>query len=281
MMIHAWAQDYTLFQAENDHFQDYTFEELIQRMGENSVYLPHYRCDGRKEFDLFTPPPRQNIQANSLRLKLPDQDLVLVYRQGRFYSPSGKRVRWIENTFFHDVKLALKKIESFPEGEKLLRMLERSHFPLTIVRGGNAFNPKEENGPSYRGIYMANALSIFSHGRMTSEAVPFHNIGVGGHIGWNPKTTGLPPHVALAHEMMHALDSIRGTLDMRFVMGPNYEMALVSEYRAVYIENKAREAAGFSLRTHYGTETNGPGMLDQNGRPRVLPSPCLKIGVIP
>jgi hypothetical protein len=275
LSLSAQAVDYTLYQAENQHFKDYTYQQLAERMGENSELLAHYRCNGSNEFNLFWEPPRHNPLRDSLRVKLPTQEVVLVYKDGTFYNQKGRHARFSNDEFFIALKSAMKKIEAFPEGRQLLRQLERSHFPLTIVRGANSFNPKEENGQSYRGIYMANALSIFSHGRMTSEVVPFHDIGVGGHIGWNPRTADLPAHVALAHEMMHALDSIRGLLDMRFVIGDSYEQAFISEYRAVYIENLARKSVNFPYRTHYGNDVSGPGVLDENGQPRMMPSPCL------
>lgn len=272
----AQAVDYTLMQAENEHFKDYTYQQLAERLGEKAIYLPHYKCNGKNENNLFWEAPRQNNERDSLQVKIPSQEEKLVYKHGVFYNSKGRKFKKSEDEFFLALKSAMEKIESFKEGRKMLRQLERSHFPLTIVKGSNGFNPKEENGPSYRGIFMANALSIFSHGRMTSENVLFHDIGVGGNIGWNPKTPGIPAHVALVHEMMHALDSVRGLLDMRFVIGENYEQAFISEYRAVYLENMARRDVNFSLRTHYGNDTTGPGVLDENGQPRKMPSPCLK-----
>jgi hypothetical protein len=272
----ALASDYTLYQAENEHFKDYSYQQLVERLGPNSSFLPYYKCDGESEHNLFWEAPRQNNSQDSLRVKLPSQDEKLVYKNGTFYNLQGRKARSINDEFFSALKSALKKIEAFPEGKQLLRQLERSYFPLTIVKGYNSFNPKEENGRPYHGIYMANALSFFSHGRMTSEIVPFHDIGVGGHIAWNPLTSDLPAHVALAHEMMHALDSVRGLLDMRFVVGDRYEFAFISEYRAVYVENLARKNVDFPLRTHYGNDVSGPGMLDENGQPIKMPSPCLK-----
>jgi len=203
-------------------------------------------------------------------------DEKIIYRNGEYFKLNGEVQTDLTNLFVAYVVEALKKIEAMPEGRIILRQLERSHFPLTIAHGGNMFNPKDDAGTSFRGIYRANALSIFNHGRMTSENVPFNNIGAGGTIGWNPKTEDVLPHIALAHEMFHAFDSIRGIIDMRFVQGENYEFAHLSEYRAVYFENIARKAAGVAYRTHYGQDHTGPGVLDENGEPRKMPSPCLK-----
>ncbi len=272
----AVAQDYTLYQAENDHYRDYTREQLMERMGEASALLPHYHCNGRDELDPFWPAVRQNEQEDSLKISLYKSEQKIIYIKGEYFKLNGEVQTDLSDVFVAQVVRALKKIEAMPEGQKLLRQLERSHFPLNIVHGGNGFNPRDDAGTSYRGIYRANALSIFTHGRMTSEAIPFNNIGAGGSIGWNPKTEGLPPHVALAHEMFHAFDSIRGILDMRFVQGPKYEQAFISEYRAVFFENLTRKAAGVPYRTHYGENQTGPGLLDEFNEPRKMPSPCLK-----
>lgn len=270
------AQDYTLYQAENDHYRDYTREQLMERIGPNASILSHYACNGRDELDLYWPAIRQNENENSLKIQLKDSEEKIIYRQGEYFKLDGTPVADLSNSFVAEVVEALKKIEAMPEGKLILRQLERSHFPLTIVHGNNGFNPKEEGGRSYIGIFKAQALSIFNHGRMTSEEVPFDNVGSGGNIGWNPKTKDIPPFVALAHEMYHAFDSIRGLLDMRFVQGPAYEQAFISEYRAVYFENLARKAVGFKLRTHYGQDQTGSGVLDEHGEPRKMPSPCLK-----
>lgn len=274
--LHALAQDYTLYQAENQHFRDYTRKQLIERIGENSLILPLYFCNGRDELNSFWPAIRQNALRNSLEIKPSKSEEKIVYINGEYFNRNGEVQTDLSNVFVAQVVLALKKIEEIPEGQTLLRQLERSHFPITIAQGGNAFNPKDDAGTNYLGIYRANALSIFSHGRMTSEKVPFNNIGAGGTIGWNPKSLDLPPHISLAHEMYHAFDSVRGILDMRFVNGEDYEFALMSEYRAVYFENIVRKASGIAYRTHYGQDQTGPGVLDEFNEPRKMPSPCLK-----
>jgi hypothetical protein len=261
--LSSLAQDYTLHRFENDHFRDYTREQLMERMGENSALLPEYSCNGRDEFDPFWPAVRENTSADSFTISIYKTDELITYKKGQYFKPNGEMQRDLSNVFVAHAVAALEKIEAIPEGAFLLRQLEKSHFPVTLTFGGNSFSPVDDEGRSFYGIYRANALSIFSYGRMTSEKVPFNNIGAGGTIRWNPKTEGLPPHVALAHEMYHAFDSIRGVLDMRFVKGENYEFSMLSEYRAVYFENIARKG------------DSGPGVLDENGEPRKMPSPCL------
>lgn len=272
----AMAQDYTLSQAENEHFRDYTREEFMARIGADSALLPYYACNGVNENDPFWPAIRQNQQGDSLKIQLYKENGILTYKEGRFFNQEGRETRDFSNVFLGYVKEALEKIETIPEGKLVLRQLELSHFPLTISFGGNSFNPHGSDGKPYRGIYEANSLSILSQGRMTSQEIPFQSIGAGGKINWNPQTKDLPAHIALAHEMFHAFDSIRGILDMRFVVGDSYEGTLLSEYRAVYFENIARKASGVEYRTHYGQDQTGPGVLDEHGDPRKMPSPCLK-----
>ncbi len=270
------ASDYTLYQAENDHYRSYTREELMLRLGDASSLLPHYQCNGRDEVELFWPAIRKNLLRTSLQIKLPNLDERFFYREGVFYKLNGEIQQELKHEFLVAVADALSKIEEVSEGRELLRELEQAYFPLTIALGTNMFNPKDGEGRSYRGIYQASSLSIFSQGRMTNEDVPFKDIGAGGTIGWDPKTQVVLPHIALVHEMYHAFDSIRGLLDTRFVQGANYEFVMVSEYRAVYFENLMRKFSGVSYRTHYGQDQSGPGVLDEHGEPRKLPSPCLE-----
>jgi hypothetical protein len=272
----ALAQDYTLYAPENEHYRTYSRDELIQRLGTASSLLVNYQCNFRDEVDPFWPAIRQKTLATSLKIKIPQSDEMYIYREGVFYKLNGEVQNNFRNEFLKAASDSLEKIEAFPKGQFLLRELERSFFPITIAKGGNMFNPKDDEGRNYRGIYRANALAIFAQGRMTSEDVPFNNIGAGGTIAWNPDTTEVSPHIALAHEMYHAFDSIRGLLDMRFVHGPKFEFTSLSEYRAVYFENMMRKFSGIEYRTHYGEDHTGPGVLDEQGEPRKMPTPCLE-----
>jgi hypothetical protein len=268
-------ENFTRMQTENEHYKDYTREEMTSKFGSTKDLLPLYACNGRDELDLFWM-PRKNLKKNSLNIQLYKFDEILNYQNGKYFDQEGLEVLKHTNSFVLELIPVLKKLESIPETQKMLRMLEVAPYPVTIKLGNNSFNPKEVNGKNYHGIYMANAISILDHGRMTSENIPFYDIGVGGLINWNPKTENLPGAVSLAHEMFHALDSVRGTLDMRFVIGEAYEMTLVSEYRAVYMENITRKASGIPYRVYYGELTSGPGVLDENGEPRFISAPCLR-----
>ena len=268
-------EPFSRVQAENEHYKDYSRDEMTLKFRETKVLLPKYICNGVDEFNFYWM-PRSNPFANSLKVQLLNVDEKLTYQGGKYFLANGQEVLEQSNSFVLDLIPVMKKLELIPETNKLLRLLEQAPYNVTIKLGGNSFNPKEENGRSYIGIYMANAMAILDHGRMTSENVPFYDIGIGGNINWNPNTLGIPGAVTLAHEMTHALDSVRGILDMRFVVGESFEMAFVSEYRAVFIENITRKASGIDYRTHYGDDDGGPGVLDENGEPRFISSPCLK-----
>jgi hypothetical protein len=273
--LSAFAQDYTLVQFENSHYRDFTRAEFEDKLGESAKLLPEYSCDGVREQDPLWRSLRHNSKRDSLRI-LDPISLELSFIQGsKIYTLNGDPV--LRHTVFQtQVMNAVSKIRLLPQGELLLSELETSYFPLTIKSGSPMFLPQEVGSTDYRGIYMATAISILQHGRMSDENIPFHDIGVGGLINWNPKIKNLPPHISLGHEMFHALDSIRGILDMRFVQGEKYEFIMMSEHRAVYFENLLRAQEGVALRSHYGNEQTGPGVLDENGEPRLMPSPCLE-----
>jgi hypothetical protein len=274
--LNVLAQDYTLENFENQNYRDFTLEEFKQKLGADAELLSFYKCDGKKEFDLFTPAPRQNPNGDSLKVRLPEDGRVLIYRKGKFTDSEGKVVTKSSDPFFQHTKDALKKIRSFYLGAKLLKALESSYYPLTIEKGLNSFVSQEEDGVAHESINMASLIKNIIQGR-APENLPFKHIGVGGKIRWNPDIGGpLASPVLLIHELFHALDGIRGLLDMRYVVGEKYELTQVSEYRAIFVENYFRQYMGYNLRTHLGNDTTGPGVLDKKGRPINIPSPCIK-----
>ncbi len=281
----AFAQDYIKVQYENSSFRDWSMEEMSDRLGENKALLPHYACNDRDELNPFQEPLRKNAEKNSLRIQAYKSEDYIIYKQGHYFERDGSEVTEFSDVFYKYVVSALAEFEKLEPTKKLLRMLEESYFPLTIRFGNNSFIPTVEGGKSYQGIYMASSISYFSKLRMPDDSLPFFDIGVGGFISWHPKlkvetiesdgvTRELNPVVALAHEMFHSFDSIRGLLDLRFVTGENYENQLASEYRAVYFENMVREELGINFRKYY-SGTEGADLLDDNNRPILIPAPCL------
>ncbi len=285
----AFAEDYKIVRFEASDYLSFTLEELTAKIGDNASLLPLLKCNGRDEFEPFQPAHRINPLRNSLRIKAAKSDELLNYQLGHYFDASGNKVTSFSDPFFQFVSKALARFEKLTSTEKLLRQLEESHFPLTIALGNNSFNPQIEGGRFWSGMKMAQAAAYFSTLRMSDGGYPFNDIGSGGQILWNPKLEvetiesdnvrrKLDKDIALAHEMYHAFDSIRGLLDMGNVSGESYEFQSVVEYRAVYFENLVRGELGIKYRKHYSDPyqpVNPPGMLNEAGEPIFIKSPCL------
>lgn len=293
----ALSQDYTVVRFEADDYRTFSIEELSGHLGSNSDLLPHLKCNGRDEHNPFQKPLRMNPLRNSLKVRVPKTDTTFTYQLGRFFDAENNEVTSFSDPFVQSVARALSRFENIEVTRILLRELEESYFPLTIARGGNSYNPQIPGGRFWSGIKMAQAVPFLITKRMSEPSLthPFSDIGVGGEIRWSPtlkiesiESDGvkreLDKDVALAHEMYHAFDSIRGLLDMGFVSGENYESQPVLEYRAVYFENLVREELGIKFRKHYGDPwvpegqdpSLAPDLLDDSGRPIYIASPCLR-----
>lgn len=285
--VTVMATDYTITRFEASDYRSFTDEEMSELLGENRHLLPFLKCNGRDEYNPFHAPLRMNPLRNSLKIKIPKSETIFTYQWGKIFDEEGTEVTRVTDPFVKKVVKALLRFEDMISGEKLLRMLEGSYFPLVISLGNNSFNPQIEGGRFWSGIKMAQAIAFLSTLRM-SPGGHFSDIGVGGQILWNPDleidsiesdnvSRKLDPDVALAHEMYHAFDSIRGMLDMGIVTGQNYEFESIVEYRAVYFENLIRKELGIKYRKHYGKPVgeNPADLLDQNGEPLYIPSTCL------
>lgn len=292
----AFAQDYKVVRFEASDYRSFTFEELSGHLGSNAELLPKLKCNGRDELDPFHRPERINPLRNSLKVRIPKTDIIFTYQLGRFFDAENNEVTNFSDPFVASVAKAFKRFEEIEPTRMLLRELEESYFLLTVARGGNSFNPQIPGGKFWSGIKRAQAVPFLSTLRMSDPSVthPFNDIGVGGEILWSPtmkiesiESDGvkreLDKDVALAHEMYHAFDSIRGLLDMGVVQGTNYESESVLEYRAVFFENLVRAEFGIKYRKHYGDPwvpeggdpKLAPDLLDDSGLPIFIASPCL------
>jgi len=284
---HVHQDGYKRVQFENHHFRDYSRLELAEKIGEDQILLPSYVCNGRDELDPFHAPLRSNPAGDSLKIKGHKSEEIITYTNGEYFDKNGKKLNNLSHdTFYKYVVKALAKLEKLESTSKLLRLLEHSYFPLQLEFGGNRFIPYANKLP-YKGIYIAGAISFLDTLRFTSEdAAIFNQIGTGGSIAWHPtmeiwtteedgKTRILDPDIALAHEMYHAFDSIRGLLDQRGVQGEGYENTNVAEYRASYFENLVRKELGLKYRKYYSAGEGKGGILDEFGEPRFISSPCL------
>lgn len=289
LMTSVYAEDYKIVRFEASDYRSFTLEELTAKIGENASLLPLLKCNGRDEYEPFQPAHRINPLRNSLKIKAAKSAELLTYQLGHYFNQNGEEITSFSDPFFQLVSTALARFEKLEATEKLLRQLEESHFPLTIALGNNSFNPQIEGGKFWSGMKMAQATAYFSTLRMSDGGYPFYDIGSGGQILWNPKLDietiesdnikrKLDKDVALAHEMYHAYDSIRGLLDMGNVSGDSYEFESVVEYRAVYFENLVRGELGIKYRKHYSDPyqpVNPPDMLDDSGAPIFIKAPCL------
>ena len=285
---HDSKGEFKRVQYEHDKYRDYTREELEVKIGSDKALLPYYACNGRDEFDPFHKPLRTNPEGNSLKIKGYKSDELVTYKQGRYFDVKGKELKDLSHdTFYKYIVKAMSRLEKLDSASKLIRHLEESYFPLTIEFGGNRFMPYAHGKP-YQGIFIAGAISFFDTLRFTSEeSAVFDAIGTGGSIAWHPtmkletteadgKVRVLDPDVALAHEMYHAFDSIRGLLDQRGVIGSKFENTNVTEYRASYFENLVRGELGIRYRKYYSEGIGDADLLDENQEPYFISSPCLK-----
>jgi hypothetical protein len=281
---------YELVAFENDHYRDYTRAELEAAIGGDAALLASAACDGKREHRLLAEASVENAEGDSLRIRDSRNGPIFFYRGGRFFRENGTSASLPDGGFFAAAAATLAKLETLPTASALLRHLEKSRFPLTLEPGARMrFNPSDD-GKTGSGLQMATGLMIFIRGRKTSEPLPFHQLGVGGEIIWDPnsrvtriesdgKRRTVPAHVSLAHEMYHAYDSVRGSLDTRLVWGPGeYESTQVLEYRAVRFENRVRAESGARYAKYYSAN-EGPDLLDAEGEPIAMPAPCLKARV--
>ena len=278
------ASPYQLIQFENSEFRDYTPAELIGLIGSDAQYLPEYGCDGKHEFQLFTPLDDENPNADSLTVRSAS-GRTYVYRDGAMDPQAAAD----SDPFVAQAIRALAILESRPSAARLLSLLERSRYPVEIARGGNRFDPHEVNGRSSFGIQEAQVLVYLNTLRKADSIIPFHQLGVGGTVNWDPTGKYLAresdgelrptlPEIALSHELYHAYDSIRGLLDQRMVDGAAYEFEPVLEYRGVYFENRIRAESNVRYRRNYDSniaDANAPSLLDADGNPVLIPSACL------
>jgi hypothetical protein len=280
------AHDYKVVRFEASDYQTFSTEELLDLVGDSRGLLPNYVCNGRDEMDPFHPPLRMNPLRNSLRIKSSTNE-IFTYILGDYFNEEGHKVTSFSDPFVQSVVAALARFEKVEPTYKMLRFLEESFFPITISVGRNSFNPHLEGEKNFSGIFMAQAVAFFTSLRM-SAGLTFSDIGVGGQVHWNPRLTvttieadgerrKLDNDVALAHEMYHAFDSIRGLLDLGMISGEGYEFLGILEFRAVYFENMVRQELGIQFRKFYGTPATpeAPGVLDAHGQPIYIPATCL------
>lgn len=154
----------------------------------------------------------------------------------KFLDPDGRKVVISGDKEFRKmINEQLKKIRASPAGRSMVRELKRSIHTFTIS--------KSDGGSSASPISMDSATN---------------GVGTGGEVKHNPAATPVaqtyegpkatPAHVVLAHELGHARDYSRGTLDRR--MNPLTNVP-VAESSAMGVENEVRRDLGLPERSRY------------------------------
>ena len=175
-------------------------------------------------------------------------------------------------------------------------MIQQGIYPITLAKtGGPRFEFVGNTGKANSGYEEATIMQSFSSLRKSAETdTNFKQFGAGGFVRFDPNiknisniesdnvTRSSPVLAAFAHELYHAFDSVRGLLDRRHVVGDKMEFMEVAEFRGVYFENVIRKNLGRKFRKYYGrVDLNNPAqaektMLDKQGQPYLMPTPCLK-----
>lgn len=295
----AGLDPYTLQYDGSSSSRNFPREYIMGKLGLQTADLAEYRCDGKRELELLPEYSHPNAAGDALRIAN-EKNEIFVYRDGQLFS-NGEPVKKSRSDYVDDVVKTLGEIERLPTGKTLVDRLEHAPYPVTITQGQPRFAGANDAGEPFKGIYMEAAImSLLVSNIEDSPAIAFNHVGAGGPLYFDRafqtenvvangnkwgKITSTPPHVTLAHEMMHAFDGVRGLLDLRHVDGEGYEFVQVSEYRGTYMENQIRKESGLAYRKIYGQWTPSEikkgkvfrgYLLDANMQPRLIPSPCLK-----
>lgn len=189
----------------------------------------------------------------------------------------------------------IEKLRTFPEGKRLISLLQQVLYPITLAKtGGPRFEMVGSTGKPNSGYDEAPIMQHFAVLRKSDEqGGTFKQFGAGGFVRFDPNIKNLeniesdnvtrpsPVLAGFAHELFHGFDSVRGLMDRRGVIGDGMEFMEVTEYRAVYFENVIRKHLGRKYRKYYGNiDINDPAqakdsMLDKKGQPYLIPTPCL------
>jgi hypothetical protein len=263
-------------------------EEILLESGMTRDRLVDFSCDNPNRMDLFYRTTIANLALDSLKIYEKETKRVYSYISGKLYDSNNRQVR-PKNDFVKRALKLLRTYETIPETRDLVFELQASPYTLYLVKGGNRFLPHAPGERSGWHMNDAGMIMNLDEKKPMIDRLPFSSIGFGGFINWNPKTNAsfvesdgkirkVDPRVVLAHEMMHAYDSIRGLLDRRFVKSDTHEFQPVTEYRAVRMENILRASFGQKYRKYYSSPTemdDNKDMLDENGETIILPTPCI------
>jgi hypothetical protein len=288
---------YTLMMFENDHFRNWTYEELKSKITINQDAIDLNVCNGNEKL-LLPDLVKSNYKKDSLKILNATTGKRITYIDGVLFDESGKKVSLssISDNYTKQVLGFVEQLRKFPEGSRLISLLQQVLYPIVLAKtGGPRFEFVGNTGKPNSGYDEAPIMQHFVALRKSDETdVTFKQFGAGGFVRFDPNIKNLaniesdnvkrasPVLAAFAHELFHGFDSVRGLMDRRGVVGDGMEFNEVTEWRAVYFENVVRKALGRKYRKYYGdVDLHDPAqaqgsMLDKKGLPYLMPSPCLK-----
>lgn len=181
----------------------------------------------------------------------------LLYLNGQLYNSNGSKYEGKVKGFLQKTLNALNEINSTDDGSSALSELESSRFSYVIRKGGNETVPDNKALSGLRDVAP----------QFASKA------GSGGTIYWNPNdrtggidvnnSTSRPSFIGLAHEVGHAIGSIRGSNDWRSYSPNSLHLNTITndDFAAMHFENQIRTAHGLSLREFYTKDSSGNGFM--------------------
>jgi len=298
----AFAQNpppgpYELMMFENDHFRNWTYEELKSKISINQDAIDLNKCNGNEKL-LLPDLVKSNQKKDSLKILNATTNKKITYIDGILFNEAGQQIapNTISDSYTKAVLGFIEKLRAFPEGKRLISLMQQVLYPITLAKtGGPRFEFVGNTGKPNSGYDEAPIMQHFAALRKSDETdVTFKQFGAGGFVRFDPNIKNLaniesdnvtrasPVLAAFAHELFHGFDSVRGLMDRRGVVGDGMEFMEVTEWRAVYFENVVRKNLGRKYRKYYGdVDLNDPAqaknsMLDKKGQPYLFPSPCLK-----
>jgi hypothetical protein len=154
----------------------------------------------------------------------------------KFTDPDGRKIVIAgDREFKREVKAQIKELKATPTGKQIVETLEKSKNTFTISenRGSSGANPD-------------------------SAANAQNGQGSGGTIAHDPKWTptvnttngpeATPSKIVLGHELSHAVDYDKGTLDRSINPATGVRR---SEEKAMEVENQIRQEMKLPERTVY------------------------------
>ncbi len=295
----AFAQNpppapYTLQIREANDSRNWTHDELKSKISINQDAIELNTCNGNEKI-LLPDLVKSNPKKDSLKILNSRNNKLITYIDGTLFDHKGQQIAKISDDYTKAVLGLIEILRTLPEGERLISLLQQGLYPITLTQtGGPRFEFVGSTGKPNSGLDESTAMQYFATLRKGADPRrTFQQFGAGGFVRFDPNAEDtmyiesdhvarpVPAVAAFAHELFHSFDSVRGLVDRRGVIGDDMEANDVTEYRAVYFENLVRKKLGRKYRKYYQeVDLNNPAqvkisMLDKNGQPYFIPTPCL------